>query len=400
MNNPSGYTMPILYCQKMILPNNSAHAIHFGMTAANFAAAGAPTVFFPGVPFSGGRACVEDFFTHLGYAPLPEALHVCAIPFRHKGLYGIGFRCSLWWAMRRHSREGAASICFASSVKEAVMALRLRRLSGRCIPVVFEIHHLISRLKAGAEAEKLYALEREAFSQADMVVFNCETLRAQARGYLPEPKISVISPLGFNERVIRPVRDPERPEPETNSGIVRLAYAGSLQEGKGVENLLHSLAILSARYALTIVGGQPPARLNALCCLAEELKIADRVKFTGLVEQSQVGKQLEGCDIFVIPLSTGEDFFAPLKMYEALGFALPIVATPIPSLRCTLIEGENALFAAGTDPHSLVAAICRLGDDLALRQTMRRSNLNAAQAFRGSARAETLLKTFRQAFGA
>jgi len=123
------------------------------------------------------------------------------------------------------------------------------------------------------------------------------------------------------------------------------------------------------------------------------------IRFTGLVEQSQVGKQLEDCDIFVIPLSTEEDFFAPLKMYEALGFALPIVATPVPSLRCTLFEGETALFAAGTDPHSLAATICRLGDDPALRQAMRRNNLNAAQAFRGEARAEKLLGIFRETFG-
>jgi len=395
--------MHILYCQKIILPNSFAHAIHSGMTAANFAAAGVPTVFFPGVPVPGGKVCVEDFFRRLGYAPPPEALEVAAIPFRHKGLYGALFRCRLWWAMRRHSKGGTAPICFASSVKEAVMALRLRGFAGsgagRHIPVVFEVHHLISRLKEGREADRLYSLEQEAFSKADMVVFNCETLREKARGYLPEPKISVISPLGFNERVIRPVRDLERPEPEAGSGVVRLAYVGSLQEGKGIENLLRGLAILPARYSLTIVGGQPASRMDALLRLAKELQVADRVRFTGLVEQQQVGKQLEDCDIFVIPLSTEEDFFAPIKMYEALGFGLPIAATPMPSLRCTLKEGENALFASGTDPQSLAAVMCRLGDDPALRHAMRQSNLKASEAFRASARAEKLLETFRQAFG-
>ncbi len=392
--------MHILYCQKMIFPNSQAHAIHTGMTAANFAAAGAPTMLFPGVPLLGGKACLEDFFARLGYAPIPEHLHLAAIPCRHKGLYGLFFRYRLWQAMRRPCL-GGLPLCWASSVKEAHMALSLRALAGKegRMPVVFEVHHLISRLKQGREADKAYALEREAFSKADMIVFNCEDLQEKARGYLPAPKLSLVSPLGFNERAVLPVRDPDLPEPGKRAGIVRLAYAGTLQKGKGLENLFRALSFLPAHYQLTIVGGRPSARLERLMRLAEELRLGERLFFKGMVEQRQVGECLTDCDIFIIPQNTGEDFFAPIKMYEALGFALPIVASPISSLCCTLHEGKNALFAADASPQSLAAAIRRLGENPALRQAMRRNNLEASRAYQASARAKKLLEVFRQHFG-
>lgn len=388
-----GSGMRIIYCQKMIFPNGSAHAIHTGMTAANFAAAGAAVRLFPGTPSFGGRACLADFFARLGFESPPENLEIDRIPFRHKGLYSACFRRKLQAAMR----EAGRLLCFASSVKEAVLALELRARLGRerDVRVVFEVHHLISRIKTGSEAEKLYELERKAFSEADMLLFNCETLREEARGYLPEGMCEAVSPLGFNDRTVRPALEPEAPEPGEASGAVNAVYVGSLQPGKGVRNLIRSVPLMPENVTLTVVGGWPKERLQPMKDLAAGLKVADRVRFAGLVRQRQLGDILRGCDIFVIPINTDKDFFAPIKMYEALGFAMPIVATPMPSLRLALKDGENALIASGIEPRNLAAAIVRLGLDPEARQRMRRANREAAKAFSASARAKALLNLFR-----
>jgi glycosyltransferase involved in cell wall biosynthesis len=385
--------MHIIYCQRMIFPNSSAHAIHTGMMAANFADAGASVDFFPGVP-RGLKACMPEFFRRLGRDEVPAKLRLRAIPTTQKGLYGLLFRASLWLTMRRERNP----VCWASSVKEAVMALRLRGVNKNA-RVVFEIHHLISRLKRGAEADKLYKLEKLAFERADLVVFNCPTLQELARGYLPEPRDSLVSPLGFNERVIRPARDPDLPEPGQESGRIRLVYVGSLQPGKGVENLIHSLAILQGPYELTIIGGWPPYRIEPLKALARGLKVADRVTFTGLVAQDRLGDWLKDCDIYVIPISTGEDFFAPIKMYEALGFGMPIVSTPMPSLLSGLKDGENALFSRDTDPRSLARTLAALGENPDLRGRMRRDNLIRARGLTAAFRTEKLLRELDRRFG-
>lgn len=387
--------MHILYCQKMIFPNNSAHAIHSGMTVANFADSGAEVDFFPGLPF-GGHDCLPEFFKRLGRETIPQRLHLRAIPTSHKGLYGACFRLAVFRAMFRQPE----AICWASSVKEAALALRARSRGRRKgVRVVFEIHHLISRLKQGREAEELYALEKKTLEECDLVVFNCPTLQEKIKGYLPEPQEALVSPLGFNERVIRAALAPDEPEPGAARGRVRLVYVGSLQPGKGVEDLIHSLAILKEPYELLIIGGWPPYRIEPLKLLAEGLNVADRVTFAGLVEQSRLGELLRDCDIYVIPINTREDFFAPIKMYEALGFGMPIVATPMPSLLAGLEEGENALFAEDTDPRSLARALADLGKSPERRQIMRRKNLARAESLSSAARARRLFDELSRRFG-
>jgi glycosyltransferase involved in cell wall biosynthesis len=424
--------MRIVYCQKLRFPNNSAHALHCCLTAANFASAGAPTVFFPGIPFTEalltpqGRAApvLRRFFAGIGWEPPPSLLHTDAVGTRHKGIYGCMFRMKIRAAL---ARKGPA-VCFASSIKEAGIALDMRRSLGKSdARVVFEIHHLISRLKDGEEAQSLYALEKKVFLNADLVVFNCETLRNACAGYLPEPRRHVVEPLGYNERTVRPVREAERiaagdaaglcpaqpeeageepgcpvalPEPSELNGTVNLAYVGSLQQGKGVETLLHALALLDHNFVLTVIGGAPDADFRFLRSLAEEVRLTDRVCFTGQLAQSAIAERLADCDIFVIPMNTEDDFFAPIKMYEAQGFALPIAATPMPSLLRGLKEGVNALFAEGTEPGDLAALLWRMAAQPGLRRSMRRNNAAASRQLSAGARAARLLDHMRALFPA
>lgn len=389
--------MDILYCQKMYFPNSSAHALHTLMTSANFAAQGAPTWLFPAIAKEAGQESMAAAFRKLGYEKVPEKLGLRCVYSTHKGWYGLVFRAFLFSAMGQKPDK----LCWASSVKEAVMALGMRALllKKASVPVVFEIHHLISQLKSGREAERLFAMECKAFTEADMVVFNCQTLQDKAKGYLPEPRRSVVMPLGYNDRIIRPVRPLDADEPGAASGTITLTYVGSMQPGKGVENLLCALALLPDAYFLKIIGGWPEKRLPELKSKAEAMGLGERVRFTGLLDQNLVGEALEDCDIFVIPLQTDKDFFAPIKMFEALGFAMPVVATPMESLRLGLKEGENALFSAGTDPQSLAVGIRQLGENPALRQRMRKMNAEKARAQTSSARAAKLLALFHNEFG-
>jgi glycosyltransferase involved in cell wall biosynthesis len=274
----------------------------------------------------------------------------------------------------------------------------------------------------------LHTLEKKVFLNVDLVVFNCSTLRDASADYLPEPRAHVVEPLGYNERTIQPVRGPEQlsaarnasgfcpvspgeydeghvlplalPEPSELNGIVNLAYVGTLQQGKGVENLLHAMVLLEHNFVLTVIGGTPEADFRFLRRLAEELHLTDRVYFTGRLEQAEIAGRLAGCDIFVIPMNTEEDFFAPMKMYEAQGFALPIAATPVPSLLRGLKDGVNALFAEGTEPRDLAALLWRLAAEPDLRRSMRRNNAAAAEKLSAGARAARLLARMRQLFPA
>lgn len=404
--------MRIIYCQKMSFPTRSAHAIHTVMTVANMARAGAAVEFFPGVKPS-EMHYLEGIFKNLGFdddykaaqhieRPTPDgningSISINTIPFTHKSVYGLLFRFTLLQSIRKKGQ----AVCYATSVKEAVMALSLRKLCGLSpekLPVVFEIHHLISNLKSGKKAVKLCALEEKAFRECDMIVFISEALQKIALEQLPKPKLTLLSPLGFNENTIKPIQYQaaagsaaavsKTPDP----AIINLTYLGSLQAGKGVENLIEAMGMLPPNYHLTILGGYPQKSLLSLQELAKERKLETKVTFAGQIPQSQLTERLAPCDIFVIPISTVKDFFCPIKMYEAVGFALPVVTTPAPSITEWLTDGKNAVVADDFSATALARAIEKLGEDAALRESLRQNNaLLAPQLYSGN-RAKILLQ--------
>lgn len=113
-------------------------------------------------------------------------------------------------------------------------------------------------------------------------------------------------------------------------GRLRLAWAGRLAPGKGLEALLDALALLVAeersgdRVELVIIG-DGPAR-SALEARALALGVADRIHWLGyLADRPTYLEALASCDLFVFP-SPAEGF--PKVILDAMAVGLPVVATP------------------------------------------------------------------------
>ena len=152
---------------------------------------------------------------------------------------------------------------------------------------------------------------------------------------------------------------------------LRLAWAGRLAEGKGLEVLVDALALLVAREVdghriELVVVGDGPAR-GALEARADRLGIADRIHWLGYVaDRATYMDALASCDLFVFP-SPAEGF--PKVILDAMAVGLPIVATPSGSLGPLIHAG--IINGAGVQPDRLAAVIAALDsgdiDDLGLR---------------------------------
>ena len=129
---------------------------------------------------------------------------------------------------------------------------------------------------------------------------------------------------------------------------LRLAWAGRLAEGKGLEVLLDALALLVAqeeaghRVELVVVG-DGPAR-GSLEARAARLGIADRIQWLGYVaDRATYMDALASCDLFVFP-SPAEGF--PKVILDAMAAGLPVVATRSGSLGwlidTAIIKGAEA----------------------------------------------------------
>ena len=159
-----------------------------------------------------------------------------------------------------------------------------------------------------------------------------------------------------------PLRRPAVP------GEAALIFVGRLEASKGVTTLLPAFAQARAArptlaWRLWMAGtGTLRADLERL---AHSLDIEGCMQFLGTV--ADVERYLGQADIFVLP-SLAEGLSNALL--EAMAAGLPSIATRVGGTPELIQEGETGLLVAPEDTAALAAAMVRLADDPALRQSL------------------------------
>lgn len=146
----------------------------------------------------------------------------------------------------------------------------------------------------------------------------------------------VVAGTGYNSDVFylqKEVRE-EKKKADQKSGKspVRLVFAGKISEKKGVISLLRSLAYLPWKvdemevYLAGGAGNQEEYR--QICELAEKSK--HTIHFLGRLDQPELAKVYNECDIFVLP-SFSEGL--PLTIMEAMACGDKVIVTDLPGIR-------------------------------------------------------------------
>lgn len=146
---------------------------------------------------------------------------------------------------------------------------------------------------------------------ADAVFVPSQHVRGTLAGYVPDDKIRVIS---YGAPPLRPrklvSRDSSRP--------LKVLFAGSLIQRKGIGYLLDAIDLLGSRVELTLVGKRFSAnpRVDAAC---------SRWQWYQALAHSEVMDLMEQSDVLVLPsLAEG----CALVVLEALACGLPVIVTP------------------------------------------------------------------------
>lgn len=145
-----------------------------------------------------------------------------------------------------------------------------------------------------------------------------------------------------------------------------LGFVGFVRDWHGMDALIRSMAADPAPLALTLVG-DGPAR-PGLEALARELRVP--VRFTGVVAHDQVPGEVAEFDIALLPKVV--PYASPLKIFDYMAAARPIVAPDQPNIREILDDGATALLFDPADPSAMWSAVRRLVDDPALRARLGR----------------------------
>lgn len=183
-------------------------------------------------------------------------------------------------------------------------------------------------------------------------------------------------------------------------GRLRLAWAGRLGAGKGVEALLAAVAALvveppaGRRVELDVIG-DGPARAG-LEAEAARLGVAEHVRWRGyLADRGPYLEALAAADAFAFP-SPAEGF--PKVVLDAFAVGLPVIATPSGTL-AGLARGLVAFVPSG-DPDALAAAARELARDPVRAAGLRTAGSAFAAAHTRLAEASRLAERWRSHYPA
>jgi glycosyltransferase involved in cell wall biosynthesis len=145
--------------------------------------------------------------------------------------------------------------------------------------------------------------------------------------------------------------------PPAKEGAITVGYAGRLYDGKGVDVLLHAIALAKsdddAQPPYLRVAGDGPARV-ALEALASRLEISGFVTFLGWTDD--LAQFWDGCDVAVAPASTLAESFS-MTTLEAMARGRATIVTERGALPELVVPGRTGAVVPAGDASALASAI-------------------------------------------
>jgi glycosyltransferase involved in cell wall biosynthesis len=134
-----------------------------------------------------------------------------------------------------------------------------------------------------------------------------------------------------------------------NPNIKYIGFIGSLTAWQGVDDLIIAYSQLpiniSSHFHLLIVGDG----LERKRCveMSQQLQLGDSVIFMGAQPYSSIPQYMGACSVLVAPKKPIIGGYSPLKIYEYMACARPILASNVESLKFIEEQGLGILFAPG-----------------------------------------------------
>lgn len=141
-----------------------------------------------------------------------------------------------------------------------------------------------------------------------------------------------------------------------HKGVV-IGYVGGLIAWQGLDLLIDALFDLKKEeieIGLVVVGDGPMR--SKWESLTRKRNLHDRVRFIGLVPFNQVPKYIAGFDIGYsgqVPMQFGKMYCSPLKLYEYMSMAKPVISSANEDAINAVVHGETGYLYVQEDKESL-----------------------------------------------
>ncbi len=251
------------------------------------------------------------------------------------------------------------------------------------IPTVYDAHHPpVNRLAAKAIGS---------FARSPNLIgmsFNSAGLRGIYSGLGIAGRNSFVAPNGVERKMLEEKYDVSSLRTRLGLPLGRkiVCYCGNTYRGRGLE-LLVRVAGRMPDVQFLVVGGREWDNLFWREMAREEG--AGNFRMEGFVQQREVPDYLRASDVLVMPYSSGmtiEDgteageFTSPLKLFEYMAVAKPIVATAVPSVLEILRHGENSILVSPDNDEEFFHALeLVLSDQSLCARISQRARSDAAE---------------------
>jgi len=212
------------------------------------------------------------------------------------------------------------------------------------------------------------AAQRVTFTGADELLVVSRWLEGYAREYGASPEHVTVVPNAADTDLFRPQEGPSAIRRRLGwEDRVVLGFVGAMKPWHGVSALVDALAALGgpdSPYRLLLVGDGPE-----LPRIRERVRAAGldgAVHLPGAVPHSEVPGWLGAVDIAMVPYeATAAPYFSPVKLFEYMAMALPIVSARLGQTQEILEHGRTGWLYSSADPGEPAATIRRVSQDRA-----------------------------------
>jgi glycosyltransferase involved in cell wall biosynthesis len=272
----------------------------------------------------------------------------------------------------------------------------------RVCPTVVTIHdviYLACREDLPSLAGRMYyrAMMAAAVRRADRIITDSEYSKRDIQRFFKakDDRLDVIYP-GVDQSIRKNVDSVKLCEVKSRLGIVSpyLIYTGIYKLRKNHAGLLQAFKTFVDRggHAQLVIAGPMEDGEEMLRRLARDLGVADRVVFTGFVDDRDLPALYSGASVYACP-SLYEGF--GFTVLEAMACGIPVVCSKETSL--PEVAGAAALYADARNPQEFGNALYQVFSDQALRAMLVSKGTNNLQRFQWKHAAEQTLAVYEKA---